>query len=49
MSVVSIIDKGDIEVPIIEKFVVETLAIVMMNFDGEYIKYYDETFNELAG
>ncbi|XP_047257478.1 uncharacterized protein LOC124889571 [Capsicum annuum] len=52
MSVFSIIDvyyEDKREVPIEEKFVVETLVAVLMNFDSEGIEEYEETICSLMG
>lgn len=35
--VIQVVDEIDIKVVIEERFTVETLAVVMMNFDGEDI------------
>lgn len=52
MSVVSFIDIADedeLVITITEKFVTETLAAVLMNFDGEGIEKYDKTVCALTG
>lgn len=38
VSVIDVVDEGVIELPFEERFVVETLVSVMMNFDGDDIK-----------
>ncbi|TMX05726.1 hypothetical protein EJD97_004320 [Solanum chilense] len=50
MSVVSVIDVAEeevVEVYVEERFTVETLAEVIMNFDGECIKGMEEIINAL--
>lgn len=49
ISVIDIIDEVDVEVPIKERFVVETLATVMINFLGKVIKDYEEMISSLVG
>lgn len=52
MNMVSLIDviyKRDLVVPVKEQFVVETLATVQTNFDSSGIKEYDETLYALNG
>lgn len=46
---VDVIDDRVIEVPIEERFVVETLSVVMVNFNGDDIKDYNETLKALVG
>ncbi|XP_047270361.1 uncharacterized protein LOC124899506 [Capsicum annuum] len=51
MSVFSIVDVYDEEeqkVPIEEKFAMDTLATVLMNFDQDGIEYYEETVKAVA-
>lgn len=49
MDVVSIIDESEIEAPIKETIIVETLVVVLMNFDGHGIEDYDEIICSLTG
>lgn len=48
VSVINFIDKLEVDVPIEEIFVVETLVIVMMKFDRDNIKDYEETMSSLT-
>lgn len=50
MSVVSVIDVAEeevVKVYVEERFTVETLVVVIMNFDGECIKGMEEIINAL--
>lgn len=49
VSVIDTIEESKIEVPIEERFVVENLATLLMNFYGDGIKEYDETIFSLTG
>lgn len=47
LSIVDIYYEDEKEVPIEEKFIVETLDPVLMNFDSEGIEEYEETVRSL--
>lgn len=47
--VINVVDEAEIDVPIKERFSIETLSTVMINFDGEKIKDYDEIVNSFVG
>lgn len=51
MNVVSIIDVDEVDlvVSVKERFAIETLAAVLMNFDSDGIKEYDEAVCALTG
>lgn len=49
ISVIEIVDEVDVEVPIEKRLLVETLAALMMDFNGEGIEDYKETVNALVG
>ncbi|KAG5630658.1 hypothetical protein H5410_002375 [Solanum commersonii] len=44
-----VIDEGDLEAAIEERFIVETLASVIMNFEKDFRDDYMETLNSLLG
>lgn len=46
--VIDVIDEIQTEVPIEERFFVETLAFMLMNFDGYDLKEYDKTVYALT-
>lgn len=51
MSVMLVIDiiNEELEATVEERFFIETLAVVIMNFDGDNIDYYKETVHFLYG
>lgn len=48
-SAIDNMDEGDVEVLIKERFVVETLVVVIMNFNKVFRVDYVETLNVLKG
>ncbi|KAK4726806.1 hypothetical protein R3W88_031723 [Solanum pinnatisectum] len=46
---INVIDEGDLEAAIEEKFTVETLEPVIMSFEEDFRDHYLETLNALQG
>lgn len=49
VSVIDVDDEEVVKVFIKERFAVETLVVVIMNFDSECIEEYEKTTNALQG